>query len=336
MKPPLQCWFTMGMRHSGGEMSCHEVEKAVAYLYDELAPQERAAFDAHLRECAGCREFVEQSRQVHELLVTRARPEPTPELLVRCRQQLDHALDREQLGWHGLFHALHRVLGAGGAARTAVEGVGVVLMLIALGFGLGWTLRPLPVTRIIGPAPEPNRVAAELLNSRINNITQVAPDPQTGGVKITVNAERRVTVEGSLDDPRIRQLLVNTVKGYDNPGIRRDTLDVLRAQTENPSVRAALLYAMRHDANAGVRREALRTVQGLEWGPDVEHALLEAVDQETNAGVKFAAIDTVTDHAAKTDDTKLLPTLEQWAAADSDQYVRMKSRMVIRQLTNQQ
>jgi HEAT repeat protein len=160
----------------------------------------------------------------------------------------------------------------------------------------------------------------------------VTPDPKTGDVRITLNAERRVTLEGSLDDPRIQQLLVGAVKGYENAGIRRDTLDVLRTRSDNPSVRGALLYVMRHDPNAGVRLEALNAAQGMEWGADLEGALIEAVEREQNPGLRFASIDTLADHVAKVKDKSLLPTLERLASTDPDKYVRMKCAVAVHQL----
>ena len=36
-----------------------------------------------------------------------------------------------------------------------------------------------------------------------------------------MDAERRMTLEGSLDNPQIQRVLVYAVKSYDNPGIRR-------------------------------------------------------------------------------------------------------------------
>ena len=115
--------------------------------------------------------------------------------------------------------------------------------------------------------------SSDLENMRISGISGVAPDPQTGGVKITMDAERRVTLEGSLDDPKIQQVLVYAVKSYDNPGIRRDTLDALRSHADNPNIRQALIYAMQHDPNAGVRLEALATaVCGMKSSGDVQSA----------------------------------------------------------------
>lgn len=167
---------------------------------------------------------------------------------------------------------------------------------------------------------------------QINDITQVSPGPNTGEVHITLNAERHVTVEGSIDDPHIQRLLVNAMKGYQNPGIRRDTLDALRLRPDNPSVRQALLYEVSHDPNAGVRLEALRTTEKMDWGADLQQTLVDTVEHEKNPGVRFAAIDMLSNHALKDKDTALLPTLQKLSASDPDNYVRLKCAVAMRSL----
>jgi hypothetical protein len=312
-------------------MNCDDLEKTTSlYLYDELRAEERAAFETHLAACAGCRTRLEEARRLHRVLSACPQPEPTPELLVRCRQALDEALDREQLGWRGLLRGWMWQFGAAPAPRLAA-----VLTLLLFGFGLGWTLRPR--ARSLAPLTPSGTTspfgASDLGDVRIRHISEVAPDPQSGGVRITLDAERRVTLEGSLDDPRIRQVLVDTVRGYDNPGIRRDTLDALRTHRDNPSVRAALLYALRHDANAGLRLEALKTVRGMQWGPDVHQALLGALEHDANPGVRVAAVDALVEHAVEEgEDETVMPVLLKLAASEQNPYVRLQCLAAVRKM----
>lgn len=312
-------------------MNCDDLGKAISlYLYDELAAEERAAFEGHLAACAGCRAKLEEARRLHRLLSGCPRPEPTPALLVRCRQALDEALDREQLGWRGLLRGWMWNFGTAPVPRLAA-----VLTLVLFGFGLGWTLRPR--ARSLEPVA-PRQVAASFLgadldNLRIRHISEVTPDPQSGGVRITLDAERRVTLEGSLDDPRIRQVLVDTVKSYDNAGIRRDTLEALRMQRDDPAVRAALLFAMGHDPNAGMRLEALKTVRGMEPGRDVQEALLGALEHDTNPGVRVAAVNALVEHAAEEGkDETVMPVLLRLAASDQNPYVRLQCQAAVRKM----
>jgi HEAT repeat protein len=166
-------------------------------------------------------------------------------------------------------------------------------------------------------------------NLRINNISQVSSDPnKSGDVRITVNAERQMTLQGSLDNPRIRQVLIDAMTGYDNPGIRHDSMEVLSRHTDNPNVRSALLYAIQNDPNAGVRLDALQVVQGMDWSPEVQQTLVNILDHEKNQGIRVAAVDVIADHA----DRAALPALARWAANDSNRYVRMKAVSIVRKL----
>lgn len=312
-------------------MNCKDFESTSAlYLYDELSGSGRADFEAHLAACEACRARLEEARRLHRVLADCPRPEPTPDLLVRCRQALDEALDREELGWRSLLRGWMWSLGVAPATRAAA-----VVTLVLFGFGLGWTLRPRATAlRVAGGASTQSGFnTADLGDLRIRSISQVLPDPQSGGVRITLDAERRVTLEGSLDDPRIRQVLVSTIRGYDNPGIRRDTLDVLRLQTGDPSVRAALLYALGHDANAGVRLEALKTVQHMECDAETHQCLLNAVEHDSNVGVRTAAIDALMQHLQEEGmDDEVLAAFESLATSDRDPVVRMRCLSAVRRL----
>jgi hypothetical protein len=258
--------------------------------------------------------LLEESRRLQALLSERTSPEPTPELLVRCRQALDEALDREQMGWRA---ALREWLPALGIVRPS--GALAALTLVVLGFGLGWTLRPRAVL-------VPGTKTDILGDARISGISQVSPDPQTGGVRITLNAERRMILEGSLDDENVCKVLVYALKNYDNPGIRVDTLEALRTNGNNPSVQPELLDTLRNDPNLGVRLEALKAVRRMNWSPEVRQALLDVVRQpRANQGLRGAVVDELVKHAVKDKDEVALSELEQLAANDANDYVRMKS-----------
>jgi len=309
-------------------MNCSELDENLAlYLYDELPVEQRQDIEAHLAACAQCRTRLDGTRRLHGVLGERPSPEPSPELLLQCRAALEEALDRELSGvsWKSLLNQWSSALGS--ISRLPVA---AALTLVVFGFSLGWVLR----TRPAGILPATNEESltslgdSDLNNFRINNISQVAAGPKNGDVQITVNAERQMTLEGSLDDPRIRQVLIDAVTGYDNPGIRRDSMEVLRRHADNPNVRPALLYAIQNDPNAGVRLDALEAVQGMDWNPEVRQALLNSLDHEKNQGVRVAAIDVLTDHA----DQATLPALERLAADDSNRYVRMKAVSAIRKL----
>ncbi len=304
-------------------MNCQELEDNLPLLlYGELSPWQQAAFDEHLAGCANCRAAREKLEQFHQVLAQRPQAEVSAALLAEARMALDETLESQQHGWRALMHNGLPIL-----RFQPASGFALALTLILCGFGLGWGLRP-HAGRLTAGVAEVNTASAagsDLENMRISGISRVAPDPQTGGVKITMDAERRVTLEGSLDDPKIQQVLVYAVKSYDNPGIRRDTLDALRSHADNPNIRQALIYAMRHDPNAGVRLEALEAVGNTKPSNDVQTALLESIEHDTNPGVRVAAVDALIDHTEKEGcDMSTALAIEHLATADSNPYVRLK------------
>jgi hypothetical protein len=304
-------------------MNCRELEENLPLLfYAELSAQERAACEAHLAECESCWATWEKTQRLHKVLAERPRREPTAALLAESRQALEEALDREQHGWRALFQNRLPILRLQPASSFAL---GVTLVLG--GFGLGWALRPHADRLTSGSAGVNTASVAnpDLENMRISSISRIAPDPKTGGVRITMDAERRVTLEGSLDDPQIQKVLVYAMKSYDNPGIRRDTLDALRSHLNDPNIRQALLYAVKHDPNAGVRLEALEAVRGMEPGEDVNRALLDALEHDSNPGVRVAAVDALIDYEEKEGrDAAIQRALDRLATTDRNPYVRLK------------
>jgi HEAT repeats/Putative zinc-finger len=315
-------------------MTCKMLQETLdLYFYSELPASEREAVEKHLAACVACQQRAASARKLHELMSRRSESDPEPQILVRCREALEEALDREQHGWRYLFRQWVSLPSGIHPSRVVT-----VLTLVVFGFGLGWMLRPrlhqtvLPT--IAGSGATPTYNGADL--GRISSISQVDPNPQTGQVRITLNAERRVTLEGSLDDPRIRQVLVYAVKKYDNTGIRLDTLSALKNGSGHPAVREALLYALLHDPNAGVRLEALKTVQQMGWDAEVRGALLQAVRRDANPGVRVTAIDELVNHALKDRDRQLVPVLQSLSSTDSNSYVRLKALAALHELGPEQ
>lgn len=302
-------------------MKCEELRETIyLLLYDEVSAEERQTLESHLADCANCGAELEKVRSLRSLLGSDSPAEPSAALLAECRQLFEEALDREELGWHGLVREWWGMR----AQALAFRAVTAVTLLI-LGFGLGWNLRlrsPVaPESGRPGAGSPPQFSSADLSNLRISGISQVAPDPETGAVRITMNAERRVALEGSLDDPRIQEVLLYAIKNYDNPGIRRDTLEALRRRGDDPGIRQAMLYALQHDENVGVRLEALKAVSSRAHEPEVRQALLEVLQRDTNPGVRVAAVNALVDYR----DDEVQSVLERLAAGDPNTYVRLKS-----------
>lgn len=320
-------------------MTCHEIDQSLAlYAYGELSEGGRTSVEEHLTSCERCRRTMAELRGLGNVLAEHPPAEPAPDLLVRSRLRLEEALDHEQVSWRALVRSWFEV------ATTHPARVMTALTLLAFGFSFGWLLRPrvgaIPgaaaPTELAGtPAASTNAASmtgGTLGGAQISSISQVAPDPETGQLHITLNAEKHMSLEGSLDDPQVRQVLVYALKSYDNPGIRLDTLSAIGNSGSDPSFRDALLYALEHDSNAGVRLQALHTAVKSKWVPEVAQALVGAAEKDSNPGVRGAAVDALVQHVSADHDQDLVPALQRLATEDSDRYVRLKSETALQQL----
>lgn len=305
-------------------MNCkHAEEKLPLYFYDELTADERAEVEAHLAECARCSEVAAEFGRLRAALDERPVIEPSPALLVHCRSDLEEALDHEQTGWRALVRGWFGQAPGQPALRWASA-----LAILVVGFSAGWTVQG-QTGPTLPPSSQAERpwIGADMTGLRINGITQVNPDPQTGEVKLTLNAERQVTLEGSLDDPRIQGVLVYAMTNYDNAGIRQDTAEALGPRSTNPAVREALVHAARHDPNPGVRREALEALRPAADQDDVRAALLDVLKNDKNPGVRVATIDILLEHA----DDEDVPVLTELAREHQNPYVRYKCTKALRE-----
>lgn len=83
-------------------MSCHESRQVQRYYDGELAAAERASVEAHVRECADCRELLADLRGLSSVLVMAEMRKPSVEAARRMERSWRYARDRGVIrlaGW---------------------------------------------------------------------------------------------------------------------------------------------------------------------------------------------------------------------------------------------
>ena len=112
-------------------------------------------------------------------------------------------------------------------------------------------------------------------------------------------------MEGSLDSPEIRQLLLTGMNQETSKEVRERSVNLIAneckvghacaAEKDGKGIRGALLVSLRYDRDMGVRMKALAGLQQF-IGQDqrVRDAVLEALLHDKSAEVRTAAIDLLT------------------------------------------
>jgi anti-sigma factor RsiW len=290
-------------------MSCESVTNDVTlYLYGELSPEEEERLEAHVHVCESCRRELEAQKRLHRAM-DRREVELPPELLAGCRADLLREVRKRAAGaappsWR------ERVFGFWSALGAVRQPAGA-LALVALGFfAARFTPRSPAGPGIPTAAPE----------AVVSTIRSVQTDPASGRVQITLDETRRRVMTGSLDDRNIQRLLLVAARDEANPGLRVDSIDLLKDHTGSAEVRDALLAALQHDSNAGVRLKALEGLKTMAADGETRRVLVQALLSDENPGVRVQAIELLMQHR----DDSLVGVLQNVVRKEQNNYVRLK------------
>ena len=314
-------------------------ERMVTAAYGELPDELAHELERHVAGCVECQKEREQVLALKVLADAHAVAEPGPNLVARARLRLDEALDAlPPKRWYERFG--ERILNNFASLQAAP--VAALLLLVA-GAGAG----------VLGGYEYAQNRAAHMLDAQagtpagikvqpeaalpafanVANISGIVRQPNSEIVDVSYNQLVPRQVEGSLDDPQIRQLLMLATVDKSSPGVRDDSVALLAAECraghscQPAGIREALMVALRYDRSPKVRQKAL---EGLEpYVADdvrVRDAVLEAVLNDNDPAVRTAAIGLLEPVDA---DTSVRQVLYSVSNSDDNAQIRNVSRQVL-------
>lgn len=281
------------------------------YVYGELEFDEEERVAQHLETCASCRTELKSMELMHGALGC-SELEPDAQLLTDNRRAL--RLQVAQLAEAGVggSRAARWFNVASLGWRRLIQPAGA-LALIAAGFFGG---RMLP-----GESVEPSR-AFQPIASRVRYIE---PNNNSGQVQIVLEETRERVLSGDMNEEPIRRLLLAAARDSDDPGVRVETMDLLKSHSQSADVRRALLHALQHDPNAGVRLKALDGLRDFADEQETREVLSVVLLSDQNPGVRTQAIDLLTQRR----EPKMVGVLQELMTREDNNYVRLKCQKAL-------
>ena len=297
-------------------MNCSEIVRQIPlYCYGEVAADVEESIEGHVAECGACRAELRRHRAFLDVLNERDDAADSS-LLAGCRLSLRTAIAAESEGprrsWYAGFAESLRTFSQLHIPFRVPVGA---MALVALGF--------------FGARYTPERfggVAASVAEPMFSSVRSV--EDQSGKVHIAVDEVRRRMVTGSLQDPRIQELLLTAVREESNPGIRVESIGMLKNSTDSEEVRSALLDALTHDPNAGVRLKAIEGLKSYAGNSAVRRTLANVLLKDDNPGVRVQAIDLLTTHH----DDSIVGVLQDVVQKEDNNYVRTRCRRLLEEM----
>jgi len=321
-------------------------ERIVTAAYGELPDDQLHELERHLGDCPDCRKEREQLLAMKVLADALPVMEPGPNLVARSRLRLDEALDAlPPIRW---YERLAQKMMNNVASLQAAPVAAALLLVAGIGAGsLGGfefaqnrtahaaaAITATAITHpsaVIGAQAEP--AAAEPAMANIANVSSVVREPGKEMVEVNYNQLVPRHIEGSLDDPAIRQLLMLATENSTSAGVRDDSVGLLAAECraghgcQGAGIRDALMVALRYDRNAGVREKAL---EGLEpyvaEDTRVRNAILEALLNDSDPRIRTESINLLEPVEG---DTSVRQVLYSVSTSDDNPQIRNVSRQVL-------
>lgn len=299
---------------------------AALYIYDELKDDERYELERHVERCSACKAELDAVRGFRLTMLGVALPEPSPNLLASSRMRLSEALESEEpsRGWNrftfdfaGWLHSMKFA-----PALTAA--------LLMIGFAAGTLTTWQVTTQQRGKIAEQKSISSPVDSASIAGIRGITQDPGSDQVKIQYDKVYTDQAQGSINDPRIQQLLLFAARNNINSGVRLDSVDLLSKSSDDSRVREALIFALHYDRNPGVRLKALDGLRSyVKDDQQVRDAVLEALLRDDNPGVRTQAISLL---EAVKNDISVRQALTALAQRDKDKYIQGESKRVLANL----
>jgi HEAT repeats len=310
-------------------MKCELVKDNIILAnYGELPDEFAGGLEQHLDGCDDCRREWDAMQIFHEKLALLPVEEPSPNLVAQSRMRLDDALDL--IPPHGFLTRLRsNFFSCLGYVQSAPA---LAAFLVGVGFlGGNFTYR-YQAAHLPKKIPPTVRLSNPSEGS-VANVTGIVQTPNSEIVQVKYNRMVPESMEGSLDSPAIRELLLMGTHAATNNEVRTNSVSLLADEciaghaclggTDPKGIRNQLLVSMLYDEDAGVRLKALQGLQRyVGQDPRVRDAIAEALSRDPSADVRKQAITTLV--PVKTD-SSVRQVLRTVSTQDVNPYIRTAS-----------
>ncbi|HWZ52146.1 MAG TPA: HEAT repeat domain-containing protein [Granulicella sp.] len=313
-------------------MKCDVAQQnMILAAYGELHDEQMDGLEEHLTQCEACRQELHALKSMEAALAFHPMLEPSPNLVAQARMKLDEELDL--IPPHGFFTQARSLFF--GALAIMQSAPALTTLLLGVGFlGGNFTHRFQAAHAAKSPQPV---ILMDPTNGVIANVSGIVQTPNSEIIQVKYNRVVPETIEGSLDDPEIRKLLMMGLTAGTTSGVRENSVSLLASEckaghrctaasengSEGDGIRSALLVSLRYDRSPAVRLKALT---GLEpyVGVDqrVRDAILESLMHDSNAQVRSAAIGLLQPVQS---DSSVRQVLRTVSTQDESPYIRTAS-----------
>jgi Putative zinc-finger len=307
-------------------------ERIVTAIYGELPDEQMHELERHMTGCPDCHRDREQLVAMKILADAHPVLEPPANLVARSRLRLEEALDA--LPPKRWYERLTQRMVNNYASIQAAPFAACLLLVVGAGAGILGSYEYMQSHRARVAATAPAVAApAPAAPAEIANISSIVRQPNSEMVEVEYNQIVPQRMQGSLADPKVRELLMLASENAPSADVRDDSVGLLAAECraghgcQGAGIRDALMVVLRYDRSAGVRLKALDGLQPyVATDTHVRDAVLEALMNDADPQIRSEAVNILEPVEA---DTTVRQVLHSVANSDQNPHIRTVSRQVL-------
>jgi hypothetical protein len=223
-----------------------------------------------------------------------------------------------------------------GTVRTAPALAALMVGVSFLGGGFAARYQDAHVVK-----PKQAIILSSAQSGAVSSVSGIVQTPDSDLVQVSYNRVVPETIQGTMDDPQIKQLLMLATQNHTDNDVRADSVSLLAdqckagdcdASMDGTAVRKALMVSLRYDKSPAVRMKALEGLQPyVSDDSNVRDAVLEALMNDSSANVRTAAINLLQPVQA---DSSVRQVMHTVSTQDRNPYIRTASRTYLQQVSD--
>ena len=267
-------------------------ERIVAAAYGELPDEQIHELERHLTGCQECARDREELLAMKVLASALPVMEPPANLVARSRMRLEEALDA--LPPKRWYERLSQRMTNNFASLQAAPVAACLLLVVGAGAGGvgGYEVAQNRAAQAAGSGQVAAAQAsagqvAQPADAEIANISSIVRHPNSQVVEVRYDQVIPQRMEGSLEDPKIRQLLMVVLRYDKNAGVREKAMEGLEPYVgEDVRVRDAVLESLLNDEDPGVRTKAVNILAPVEGDTSVRQVLNSVANSDRSPYIR--------------------------------------------------
>ncbi|MCF8260101.1 MAG: HEAT repeat domain-containing protein [Melioribacteraceae bacterium] len=305
-------------------------------LFDEISLEESKELESYMLESEDHVNEVEKMKKMFGIIRSNKPEINSADLLVHARNDLMREVRNNLIAVEKINPIFALWESITGGYKVALSSSFTLVLGLFIGYVLfssGQNYLPTGLPQVVDVD---NYKKEEF---KIQNVRFLNQNSESGDVEIMFDAVKPVNYKGNINDFKTQRLLASALFDGGNAGFKIKTINQIAQQTiygksytVDEKIRSAIIHSLKNDDNPGVRKQAIDVLIRFPADEKIKEALLYALSNDNNSGIRVAAINALSDYAQKSKiiDNQTKQILNNKMQSDDNEFIRIRAASLLK------